>query len=129
MTHFAKIMIIIKGIVLVLAITDALLYTNYKWKIYLLLYSILILYEIVNRFNQRQNKSQNFILILALIICTIIMHMEKTGSPILIYYFCLLDDIFEIYNKKTRKIYVFLHFALYIIIRLCEEGIEKRGVL
>ena len=29
MTHFAKIMIIIKGIVLVLAITDALLYTNY----------------------------------------------------------------------------------------------------
>ena len=126
MTHFAKIMIIIKGIVLVLAITDALLYTNYKWKIYLLLYSILILYEIVNRFNQRQNKSQNFILILALIICTIIMHMEKTGSPILIYYFCLLDDIFEIYNKKTRKIYVFLHFALYIIIRLCEEGIEKK---
>ena len=126
MTHFAKIMIIIKGIVLVLAITDALLYTNYKWKIYLLLYSILILYEIVNRFNQRQNKSQNFILILALIICTIIMHMEKTGSPILIYYFCLLDDLFEIYNKKTRKIYVFLLFALYIIIRLCEEGIEKK---
>ena len=40
MTHFAKIMIIIKGIVLVLAITDALLYTNYKWKIYLLLYII-----------------------------------------------------------------------------------------
>lgn len=126
MTHFAKIMTIIKGIVLVLAITDALLYTNYKWKIYLLLYSFLIAYEIVNRFNQRQNKSQKFILILALIICTIIMHMEKTGSPILIYYFCLLDDIFEIYNKKTRKIYVFLHFTLYIIIRLCEEGIEKK---